>query len=185
MISPLSPRLKADSDPRLAVSKIAKSAILLLAAAVFVQSYVGAVSAATLLSVQSGSVLVDEGNGFATVTGERNIAAGSRILLKADAKASLKDDTSKCSLRLIAERVLTVPVSVPCTASIQTSAMHAGAPPADAIAEPIETTDAAPPSGGPSPLLIGVGVAGVVGLAVAVSSKNGSKNSDKKISASP
>ena len=167
-----------------------KSATAAVAISLLAQSFAGTVSAATVLSVQSGSVLVDAGSGFAAVTGELSISPGSRILLKADAKASLKDDISKCNLPLRAELVLTVPAAVPCTATISTSAMHAGAPPpVEPVVEPavqpsVESvveppTDATPPSSGPSPLLIGVGVAGVVGLAVAVSSKGGS-GSEKK-----
>ncbi len=133
-----------------------KTAVVVLAGSMAAQSLLGMASAATMLSVHSGNVLVDEGSGFIAVQGNRLVPAGSRIMLKADAKASLQDEASKCSMPLTVDRVLTVPPTVPCSASMTTSAVP-------------EAPAAMPVTPALSPALLAVGAAGAIGLGVALS----------------
>ena len=160
------------------LTKLNTPATLLAVSSLLLQVSVGSVSAASVLAVESGSVLVDEGQGFSAVVGSKKLAAGARVMLKAGSAASLADDTTNCSVILPAERVLTVPSTVPCTSKISTSS----------ILDP-KTNPPSYVSGHPEPvhsgidgttIAAGAGVAAAVGLGVLISSK-----ASKKHSASP
>jgi hypothetical protein len=143
------------------------------------QASADCVLAAPVLAVETGSVMVDEGKGFSAVVGTKQLPAGARIILKAGSVASLGDDTTKCSVSLPSERVLTVPAAVPCTSKISTSSiLDTKTQPPSYVSghpEPVQTggIDA-------STLAAGAGVAGAVGLGVLISA-----NTSKKHSASP
>ncbi len=169
------------------------AATLVALSSLLVHVGAGPVSAATVLAVQTGSVLVDEGQGFAAVVGSKKLPPGARILLKAGSTASLADDTTNCKVPLPPERVLTVPATVPCTSKISTSAIldqktqppsyMSGHPEPEPVPSEPAQTEPAPsepaPSGGigAGTLAAGAGLAGAVGLAVLLSSKNSNKQS--------
>ena len=154
------------------LTKFNTPATLLAISSLVLQISANSVSAASVLAVENGSVLVDEGQGFSAVVGSKKLAAGARIMLKAGSAASLADDTTNCSVQLPAERVLTVPASVACTSKISTSSIldPKNNPPSYVSGHP------APAHGGIDPSTI-AGVAVAVGAGVLIASKAARKHS--------
>ena len=114
------------------------------------------------IKVQSGTVMVNHGQGFRAVTGEERVSAGDMVMVQPASIVNLVYDANPCAIPLGAEQVTVVNAEAQCAANASTPASDA-----PAGAESSAT--------GLSASQIGLGalaIAGVAGLAIAASSSS-------------
>ena len=114
------------------------------------------------IKVQSGTVMINHGQGFQAVTDEARVSAGDLVMVKPASMVSLVYDANPCAMPLVAGGVTVVGAEAQCAADASPSASDTSAG-AHGSATALST----------SQMTLGaLGIAGVAGLAIAASSSS-------------
>ena len=136
---------------------------------ILAMSWCGSAAADTsILIVQSGTVMVDTGDGFAPATSGMEIAPGTRIMVQADAIAQLQPSSGGCGVALPTQSIATAPAAVQCTASSEANDGGSSSP----SSPPASAEVAAPTALSPTVIVGGVALAAGVGVAASTLGKS-------------